>query len=82
MDEKKDPLKIIEEENLSQINDIELLTKLVNESLDESPDVVEQFKSGKDYVANYFIGSVMKKTKGQANPTKTLEIIKTELGKR
>lgn len=82
MDEKKDPLKIIEEENLSQIDDLALLTKLVNEALDESPSVVEEFKNGKDYVANYFVGSVMKKTKGQANPTKTLEIIKTELGKR
>jgi len=82
MDEKKDPLKIIEDEGLSQIDDEELLTKLVNEALDESPDVVSQFKEGKDYVANYFVGSVMKKTKGQANPTKTLEIIKNELRKR
>lgn len=82
MDEKKDPLKIIEEENLSQIDDEDLLTKLVNEALDESPDVVAQFKEGKDYVANYFVGSVMKKTKGQANPTITLEIIKKELEKR
>lgn len=82
MDEGRDPLKIIEEENLSQIDDIGIITKLVNEAIDENPNVLAQYKEGKDYVANYFVGAVMKKTKGQANPTKTLEIIKTELGKR
>ena len=82
MDEKKDPIKIIEEEHLTQIDDDVLLTKLVNEALDENESVVMQYKEGKTYVANYFVGSVMKKTKGQANPTKTLEIIKLELEKR
>ena len=75
-------MKIIEEENLSQIDDDSLIVKLVNESFDENPKVVEDFKSGKDWVANFFVGQVMKKTKGQANPNKTLEIIKKEIKKR
>ena len=80
--EKKDPLDIIKEENLQQIEDDSLIVKLVNEALDENPNVVDQFKEGKDYVVNYFVGQVMKKTKGQANPTKTLEIVKEEIKRR
>ena len=78
----KDPLEIIKEENLQQIEDDSLLIKLVNESLDENQDIVNQFKEGKEYVANYFVGQVMKKTKGQANPKKTLDIINIEIRKR
>ena len=77
-----DPLKIIEQENLSQIDDENLIIKLVNETFDENPNVVKEFKEGKVWVANFFVGQVMKKTKGQANPNKTLEIIKEEVKKR
>ncbi len=80
--EGSDPLKIIEEENLSQIDDDSLIVKLVNESFDENSHVVEEYKSGKEYVANFFVGQVMKKTKGQANPNKTLAIIKEEIKRR
>ena len=82
MDEKVDPIKIIEKEHLRQIDDESILVKLVNESLDEHEDIVLQFKEGKEYVTNYFVGQVMKKTKGQASPVKTLEIIKEEIKKR
>ena len=80
--EKRDPLEIIEKENLSQIEDDSLIVKLVNEALTENPNVVLQYKEGKEYVVNFFVGQVMKKTKGQANPTKTLEIIKEEIKRR
>ena len=82
MDEKIPPIEIIQKENLSQIDDDNLLIKLVNEALDENLDVVEQFKEGKEYVVNFFVGKVMKKTKGQASPKKTLEIINKEIRKR
>lgn len=80
--EHEDPMKIIESENLSQIQDDEVLIKLVNESLDNNIEIIKQYKEGKEYVVNFFVGQVMKKTNGQANPTKTLEIIKMEIGKR
>lgn len=82
MDEKVDPIEIIEKEHLRQIDDESVLVKLVNEALDEYEDIVLQFKEGKEYVTNYFVGQVMKKTKGQASPVKTLEIIKEEIKKR
>lgn len=78
----KDPIAIIKEENLEQIDDDSLIIKYVNEALDENIDIVNQFKEGKDYVVNFFVGQVMKKTKGQANPKRTLEIIKNEIRRR
>lgn len=80
--DRKDPMAIIEESKIEQIEDKDTLIKIVNEALDESPDVVKQYKEGAYYAANFFVGSVMKKTKGQANPKLTLEIIKEEMEKR
>lgn len=82
IEEQKEPIKLIEELNIEQIDDRDKLIILINESLDEFPSVVKQYKEGKDYAANYFVGSVMKKTKGQASPKITLELVKEELEKR
>lgn len=82
MDELRDPMEIIDEDKLAVTLDDNLLIKYINESFDENPHVVEEFKSGKDYVANFFVGQVMKKTKGQANPTLIKELIKQEIVKR
>ena len=81
--DKKDPIEMIKEENLEQISDSSSIIDKVIESLDENPDVVRQYvEEGKDYVANFFVGQVMKKTKGRANPTLTKDLIKQELEKR
>lgn len=82
MDTKIDPLKIIEDEHLMQIDDDELIIKLTNEVLDENLDMVEQFKEGKDYLINFFVGKLMKKTNGQVNPKKAIEIINKEINRR
>ena len=44
-------------------------------------DLVEDYKKGKN-VFNFFVGSVMKETKGQANPAMTSKIVKEEIEKR
>ena len=80
--EKRNPLDIINEEKLSQIDDNGILTKIVNEVLNENPNVIKEYKDGKDYVLNFFVGQVMKKTKGQANPNITLQMIKEEIERR
>jgi len=80
--EKIEPLAIIKESNIMQIDDEELIIKLVNSALDASEEVVNQYKEGKDYVVNFFVGQLMKSTNGQVNPTKALEIIKQEIRKR
>ena len=81
--DKKDPMELIKESNLEQISDDKVILEMVITSLDENPDVVKQYvEEGKDYVANFFVGQVMKKSKGQANPTLTKNIIKEQLEKR
>ena len=81
--DKKDPMELIKESNLEQISDDNVILEMVITSLDENPDVVRQYvEEGKDYVANFFVGQVMKKSKGQANPTLTKNIIKEQLEKR
>lgn len=81
--DKKDPIELIKESNLEQISDDNIIRDMVIQSLDENVGVVRQFvEEGKDYVANFFVGQVMKKSKGQANPTLTKDLIKEELEKR
>lgn len=83
LDNKKDPLQIIKESNLEQINDDSKLLEFINEALLENPEQVRQYvEEGKDYVINYFIGKVMQKSNRQANPNRSLELIKIELEKR
>ncbi len=82
MELKKDPLILIEEKGLKQIDDEEILMPKVIEAIDENDSVLKEYLDGKDYVANFFIGVVMSKTNRQANPKKTLELIKKELERR
>ena len=83
IEKKKDPLEIINESNISQISDDSKLLEFIKEAIDENPDQVRQYvEESKDYVVNYFIGKVMQKSNRQANPNRSLELIKIELEKR
>ena len=80
--EKIDPLKIIEEQDLKQIDNTEQLRNVIIEAINENNEVLLQYFEGKGYVANFFVGKVMAKTNRQANPVVSLEIIKEELESR
>ena len=81
--DKVDPIEIIKKENISRIDDDDVLREMVIEAIDESPEQTRQYlEEGKDYVKNYFVGKVMQKSNRQANPKKALEIIIEELEKR
>ena len=81
MNENKDPNKLIEELGLSQITDENEIRNLINEVLDENLNLVEDYKNGKR-VFDYFIGQIMKKSKGRVNPKMANIILKDELDKR
>ena len=68
--------KIVEEKGLSQITDVGAIRKMVEEVVNNSPAQVEQYKSGKTNIFGYFVGQVMKATKGKANPQTVNEILK------
>ena len=82
LEEKKEPNTIMEEHSIKQMdNDSELLD-IVIKVLDNSPEQINQYKGGLTNLFNYFVGQVMKETKGQANPVKLKELLDQELAKR
>ena len=75
----KSPEEIIESEGLRQISDAGALEKLVDEVIAANPKQLEQYRSGKTTVLGYFVGQVMKASKGQANPAAVNELLKAKL---
>ncbi|MCC6048038.1 MAG: Asp-tRNA(Asn)/Glu-tRNA(Gln) amidotransferase subunit GatB [Thermodesulfobacterium sp.] len=72
------PKRVVEERGLMQESSEELLRKLCEEVIKENPNEVEKYRSGKKGVLGFFVGQVMKKTGGKANP-KLVNQILTEL---
>lgn len=64
----KDPDTIVKEKNLLQVSNENELISVVKEVIAENPDTVAKYKSGKTSVLGFFVGGVMKKTKGKADP--------------
>ena len=78
----EEPEAIMKSEGMEQISDDGALTSVVTEVLDENSSQIEEYKNGKTNMFDYFVGQVMKKTRGQANPVKVKEILTDELSKR
>ncbi|MGM9834448.1 MAG: Asp-tRNA(Asn)/Glu-tRNA(Gln) amidotransferase subunit GatB [Bacilli bacterium] len=81
LEEKKEPKSFISSDTV-QISDESELTKIITEILDANQSQIEQYKSGKDNLFDYFVGQVMKNTRGKANPVMTKDILNKELDKR
>jgi aspartyl-tRNA(Asn)/glutamyl-tRNA(Gln) amidotransferase subunit B len=73
------PETIIEREGLRQISDTGALEKIIDEIIAANPKQLEQYKAGKTTVIGYFVGQVMKASKGQANPAAVNELLKAKL---
>ena len=61
---------------MSQITDVNAIRKMVEEVVNNNPNQVEQYKSGKTNLFGFFVGQVMKATKGKANPKTVNDILK------
>ena len=72
--------QIVEEKGLVQITDTDALEDVVSNIISEHPKEVEAYKNGKTKLLGFFVGRVMKETKGQANPKLVNEILKRQLG--
>jgi aspartyl-tRNA(Asn)/glutamyl-tRNA(Gln) amidotransferase subunit B len=59
---------IVEKKGLSQITDESAIKELVQKVVDSHPNEVEAYKNGKTNLLGFFVGQVMKETKGRANP--------------
>lgn len=76
---KKSPKEIIAEQGMSQITDPNAVEKVVMDVINSNLGQVEQYKSGKTKLFGFFVGQVMKVSKGQANPDLVNEILKKHL---
>lgn len=73
------PKKIVKERGLAQLSDNTLIEEMVKKVIDENPDSVAKYKSGRTNVLGFFVGQVMKSTKGKANPKIVTEIVQSYL---
>lgn len=71
-----DPSNIIEEHDLAQTSDEETLRKIAEQIIADNPKQVEDYKNGKENLIKFFMGQVMKETKGKANPQVVMVMLK------
>ena len=65
---QKSAIDIVEQKGLKQMTDTSEIEKIIQSVLDDNKEMVSQYKSGKTKLLGFFVGQVMKKTKGKANP--------------
>jgi aspartyl-tRNA(Asn)/glutamyl-tRNA(Gln) amidotransferase subunit B len=75
----RSPKEIVEAEGLAQVSDQEAIREICAEVIAENPDQVETYKSGKEGLIGWFVGQVMKKSRGKADPQATREILEEML---
>ena len=78
LEEEKEPKNFISKDN-AQISDSNELTNIIDNILSNNTLQVEAYKGGKTNLFDYFVGQVMKETRGKANPSLTKEILKDKL---
>ncbi len=75
----KEPALIVQEQGLVQVSDTSAIEKIVDEIMVANRGQVEEFRGGKDKVFGFFVGQVMKASKGKANPAVVNEILLKKL---
>ncbi|MFO7276813.1 MAG: Asp-tRNA(Asn)/Glu-tRNA(Gln) amidotransferase subunit GatB [Pseudomonadota bacterium] len=75
----RDADTIIEEKGLRQITDTAAIEKAIDEVLAANPKQLAEYRAGKDKLFGFFVGQVMKATKGKANPAQLNELLKKKL---
>lgn len=78
IEEMKEPKTFISND-MTQISDRVVLEEIITAILTDNENQVQEYKNGKDNLFDYFVGQVMKNTRGKANPVLTKEIIKEKL---
>ena len=79
MEEDRDIDELIESMGLAQISDDGAILELIDNILLKNKDKVEEYKAGKVKLIGFFIGQVMKTSRGSANPQKVNKLLKERL---
>jgi len=77
----EDPEKIVREKGLIQLTDVDEIQRVIQGVLEENPKLVEGYQKGKEQLLGFFVGQVMKATKGKANPKLVNELLRKSLSK-
>ena len=78
--DQRPPLEIAKALNLIQSADEDFLEQLVMEVLEANPGKVETYRKGKKGLLGFFMGEVMKKSRGKAEPKATNKLLREKLG--
>lgn len=71
---------IVEKKGLSQISDEGAIKELVQKVVNAHPNEVEAYKNGKTNLLGFFVGQIMKETKGRANPKTVNQLLREIIG--
>ncbi len=75
----QNPIDIVEERGLKQISDPNILLPIIDEVISKNPQNVEKYKNGNKKLFGFFVGQVLKATKGRGNPRIVNRLIKNLL---
>ncbi|WP_243372229.1 Asp-tRNA(Asn)/Glu-tRNA(Gln) amidotransferase subunit GatB [Geotalea sp. SG265] len=75
----KPPAKVVEEKGLVQVSDTGEIERIINEVLAREAGQVAEYRSGKDKLFGFFVGQVMRASKGKANPAVVNELLLKKL---
>ena len=75
----QDASVIVEEKGLTQVTDTGAIGALIDEVMAANADKVEEFRAGKEKLFGFFVGQVMRASKGKANPAAVNELLKEKL---
>jgi aspartyl-tRNA(Asn)/glutamyl-tRNA(Gln) amidotransferase subunit B len=77
---QQDPELIVKDKNLLQVTDSTEIEKIVKKVIDENPSETARYKGGETKLLGFFVGKVMKESKGKANPKTVNELLILKLG--
>ena len=75
----QDPDSIVERKGLRQVSDESAIDKVVEEVLQSNPDEVQKYVGGKEKLFGFFVGEIMKRTRGKANPKILNDLLRQKL---
>ncbi len=75
----KNPSKIVKEKGLEQVTDDSAIETFIEEVISQNKDKVEEYLNGKEKLFGFFVGQIMKVSKGKANPGLVNQILKDRL---
>ena len=79
LESKKTISEIMKENGIENITDDQEIRKIIQEIIKNNPESVADYKNGHDRAIKFFMGQVMKETKGKANPRLAMDILTEEL---